>query len=328
MSQAVTCLLRRLAVLSLLVAAPVAAAGCVASTEESDEVGQGEEVTSDEPEATESQTDAVTGTTVLQAADSSCSTTSVNGLSQQIIAEARCLTPDAYTTIPSRPNLTLGSAAYAYLEKPARDKLVAALDANPSTQMTINSMLRTVAQQYLLYRWYQSSRCSISLAATPGNSNHETGLALDVSQYSTWKTALTSRGFTWLGSSDPVHFDYTGTGAVSYKGLDVKAFQRLWNRNNPSDTIATDGLWGPQTETRMKKSPAAGFAIGATCVAAREVPGGQGVDLPDVDLPDVDLPDTTSDVDLPDTTSEAHSATLIKQLRQASEPEICGDHAH
>ena len=38
------------------------------------------------------------------------------------------------------------------------------------TKMTINSMLRTVAQQYLLYHWYQAGQCSISLAATPGTS--------------------------------------------------------------------------------------------------------------------------------------------------------------
>jgi hypothetical protein len=76
-------------------------------------------------------------------------------------------------------------------------------------------------------------------------------LALDVSQYSTWKPILTNYGFKWLGSSDPVHFDYVGAGAVSYKGLDVKAFQRLWNRNHANDKIDTDGVWGPQTEARI-----------------------------------------------------------------------------
>jgi len=79
---------------------------------------------------------------------------------------------------------------------------------------------------------------------------------------------LTNYGFKWLGSSDPWHFDYVGAGAVSYKGLDVKAFQRLWNRNHPGDKIATDGVWGPNTEARMKKAPAGGFATGATCGSA------------------------------------------------------------
>jgi hypothetical protein len=36
-------------------------------------------------------------------------------------------------------------------------------------------MLRTVAQQYLLYTWYQNGQCGIGLAAKLGNSNHETG---------------------------------------------------------------------------------------------------------------------------------------------------------
>ena len=46
--------------------------------------------------------------------------------------------------------------------------------------MSINSAFRTVAQQYLLYAWYKQGRCGIGLAATPGNSNHEQGLAVDI----------------------------------------------------------------------------------------------------------------------------------------------------
>ena len=52
---------------------------------------------------------------------------------------------------------------------------------------------------------------------------------------------------------------------MSHKGLDVKAFQRLWNRNHPEDVISVDGAYGPQTEARMKLSPAAGFPKGAIC---------------------------------------------------------------
>lgn len=131
--------------------------------------------------------------------------------------------------------------------------------------MVVNSMLRTVAQQYLLYRWYQKGTCGISLAATPGNSNHETGLAIDIDNQSTWRSKLSAKGFQWLGASDPVHFDYVGAGAVDHRGLDVLAFQRLWNRNHPEDKIAEDGDWGPATSGRMAKSPAAGFAKGASC---------------------------------------------------------------
>ena len=209
--------------------------------------------------------DGVASGTVFDAAKASCSTASVKGLSAQIIAEANCVNPDAFTEVPKLPNLNAPSYVFLNLEKPARDRLVSVLKANPGTTMTINSALRTVAQQYLLYRWYQTGSCGISLAAKPGRSNHETGLALDVDNYSTWKSKLQNQGFSWLGGSDPVHFDYVGPGAKDHRGLDVKAFQRLWNRNNPNDKIAEDGDWGPNTEARMKKAPAAGFAKGPSC---------------------------------------------------------------
>jgi hypothetical protein len=230
---------------------------------------------SSDPSATEdssSSEDAVSGS-VASAVTNSCSTSSVSGLSKQIIDEARCMSSSTYTSVPDLGNISFGGSVYRYLEKPARDQLVNALKAHSGTSMTVNSMLRTIAQQYLLYTWYKTGRCGIGLAATPGNSNHETGLALDVSQYGTWKGTLQAYGFHWLGSSDPVHFDYAGAGAKSYRGVDVEAFQRLWNRNHPEDKIATDGEWGPQTEARMKKSPAGGFAKGATCSAPADYQG-------------------------------------------------------
>jgi hypothetical protein len=60
-----------------------------------------------------------------------------------------------------------------------------------------------------------------------------------------------------------VHFDHTRSSDI--RGLDVHAFQRLWNRNNPSDRIDEDGDYGPATGARLAKAPAAGFAIGPTC---------------------------------------------------------------
>jgi hypothetical protein len=324
-------LLRRLGLLAVLAVAPTAAAGCIAATDEPDETEGGETAYVD-PEEADTQEQGVTGGSVQQAMESSCSTTSVKGLSQQIIAEAACMNPDAYVQVPQLDNVTFGSAVFRYLEKPARDKLVAALNANPGKTMTINSMLRTVAQQYLLYRWYQTGRCGIGLAAKPGNSNHETGLALDVSQYSSWKTILQNRGFHWLGSSDPVHFDYAGSGAVSYKGLDVKAFQRLWNRNHPEDLIAADGIWGPQTEARMKKAPAGGFEKGAQCAGALEdaedpagappSDGSAGAD----DAAAFEAPWAAEEALLAE--PEIIDTALVEALELEHEGEICSDHAH
>jgi hypothetical protein len=317
-------LLQTLPLLTFLAAAPALATGCVAEADDGTGSDETVETAVNEPEETGTNEGDLAGKNVLEAAGASCSTTAVKGLSLQIIAEARCLNPNAYVEVPALSNVSFGSATFRFLEKPARDKLVAALKSKPGTTMTINSMLRTVAQQYLLYRWYQTGRCSISLAAKPGASNHETGLALDVSQYSTWKTTLQNHGFHWLGSSDAVHFDYAGSGAVSHKGLDVKAFQRLWNRNHPGDTIATDGVWGPNTEARMKKSPSDGFAKGAQCAAAKIIEGYAEDENQRADSYDEPSAADALDLALP----EVMDLELIQELEAAHEEESCSGHEH
>lgn len=202
------------------------------------------------------------------AAASTCSTASVKGLALQIIAEANCLSPGAFVALPSRPNLVAASHVFLYLEAPARDRLVQALDANPSKTMTVNSMLRTLPQQYLLRQWSGDGACGIGLAAPPGASNHETGLAIDVNEPNSWRASLEARGFDWFGPADVVHFDYAGPGAIDQRTIGIRAYQRLWNRNNPNDKIAEDGDYGLATEQRLRKSPAAGFALGASCGAS------------------------------------------------------------
>ncbi len=248
--------------LALAVASVPALAASCAPGSDSDEYIAAE---ADGPEPAGERDDAIGNGSVADAVKGSCETSSVKGLSQQIIAMGQCLKPEAYAEVPKVANVSFGANVFPFLVKPARDKLVEALNAKPNLSMSINSMLRTVAQQYLLYRWYQTGSCGIGLAAKPGNSNHETGLALDINEASTWKSTLQARGFSWYGSNDPVHYDYTGSGAKSFKGLDVQAFQHLWNLNNPGDKISEDGAWGPATEARLKKAPAKGFPIGADC---------------------------------------------------------------
>jgi hypothetical protein len=247
----------------VLPAAAVATVACTVATGGAPE----QELDSAEPEIERGRSALAAGATVADAVKGGCSTALVKGLSEQIVAQMNCLIPNALATLPSRPNLSKSDATFAYLQTPARQALVAALDANPGKSMGLNSMFRTVAQQYLLYTWGQQKKCGIGLAAKPGNSNHESGLALDTSQHATWRTALEARGFKWFGSSDKVHFDYVGSGKVNLKGMDVKAFQMLWNLNNPGDKIGVDGAYGPATAARLAKSPASGFAKGASCAA-------------------------------------------------------------
>jgi hypothetical protein len=203
--------------------------------------------------------------TVQQAAVGSCSTHSVDGLSRQIIAQARCIEPKAFVPLPKRPNLVVGEQVFPYLEPRAREHLVRALDAHPKVTMTINSALRTLAQQYLVWRWAASKTCGVKLATPPGESNHEVGVALDIAEGIKWRPALEAEEFRWLGSADRVHFDFKGRSVAARRATDVLAFQKLWNRNHRADPIAENGEYGPATEERLKKAPSSGFPLGPIC---------------------------------------------------------------
>jgi len=203
--------------------------------------------------------------TVQHAALDSCTTASVDGLSRQIIAQARCIRPNAFVPLPSRPNLVVASQVFPYLELEARDHLLKAIDAHPKAKMTINSALRTVAQQYLVWRWSATKRCGVPLATPPGESNHEVGVALDIAEAASWRQALEAQDFKWLGASDRVHFDYKSSSSAGRTATDVLAFQKLWNKNNPSDKIPEDGRYNPATEQRLKQAPADGFKLGPSC---------------------------------------------------------------
>ena len=206
--------------------------------------------------------------TVGTSIDSGCSTDVVTGLSEQIIAEANCMRPGAFERLPPLENIELDDAVFPYLQRRARDALVAAAGARGRHTLKINSMLRTVAQQYLLYEWYRSGRCGIKLAATPGSSNHEGGLAVDVGEPRRWREILSRHGFRWMGSRDRWHFDFVGRKKnhdEELEGLHIQAFQRLWNRNYPDKPVGEDGAWGDTTERALRRAPAAGFRIGAVC---------------------------------------------------------------
>ena len=109
----------------------------------------------------------------------------------------------------------------------------------------------------------QPGRCGITAAAAVGHSNHEGGRAVDLANYSSRISAMSAHGWAHDVAGDPVHFDHTAS--PDDRGQDTKAFQVLWNKNHPTDQIATDGAYGPQTEARLKQAPATGFAIGPSC---------------------------------------------------------------
>lgn len=124
--------------------------------------------------------------------------------------------------------------------------------------ITINSAFRSSAQQYLLYEWYLKGICGITLAAVPGQSNHESGSAIDTSAYTYWTPILAP--YSWVHTypdTDPVHFDYTKLPTIA--NYNLLAFQRLWNRNNPNNKIDEDGVYGPATADAFYNSPCDGW---------------------------------------------------------------------
>jgi hypothetical protein len=193
-----------------------------------------------------------------------CSLAAVRGLDAQIIDEMNCLVEDALVNFEDLNVSLQGTSPWALLQPQAKEGLRRAIQSR-GRRFDVNSIYRTIAQQYLLYQWYQRGQCGIGIAAQPGRSNHQSGLAVDISDYTGWRSHLEGNGWDWYGSGDVVHFDYEGGGTRDIRGTAIMAFQRLWNRNNPNDRISEDGAYGPQTEARLKRAPLTGFATGANC---------------------------------------------------------------
>lgn len=209
----------------------------------------------------------IEGTPVSSFETTSCSTSDVLALSIQIAQEVDCIQPGQLVPFMESPKIVFaGGAVLPYVSMVARDDLYAAVDAGGGMQLQVTSAFRTVVQQYLLRRWFELSRCGITAAAEPGSSNHESGRALDVSNYSPWIAIMGAHGWSHDIPGDPVHFEHLASPDI--RGADVLAFQRLWNKNAPDDPIAEDGDYGPATEQRVKRAPAEGFGIGASCASS------------------------------------------------------------
>ena len=190
-----------------------------------------------------------------------CSTGVVLGLARQISDELACENPNTLVTFdPSDSIVFTNSAVLPYLEVDARADLLAVAQTGV---LQVNSAFRTVAQQYLLYKWYESGSCGITDAATVGTSNHETGRAIDLQNNAAEVAAMAADSWAHDVPGDVVHFDHNAS--QDLRGQDTLAFQHLWNLNHPDDLIGEDGDYGPQTEARLEQAPATGFAIGPSC---------------------------------------------------------------
>jgi N-acetylmuramoyl-L-alanine amidase len=189
----------------------------------------------------------------LQNVPSGSSTSIANGLSQQLIYQLQLMLPDVFVSFDDL-NVDLLDAAFPYVQAAAKQGLQQAVQ-DRGTKMLVNSCYRTIAQQMLLYNDRFSNPNPV---APPGASNHQTGLAIDIEDPRGWEPFLMRYGWNPL-PGDPPHFDYQGSSTTDIRSNSILAFQKLWNKNNPSDKIGEDGAFGPQTEAALNQTPAQGF---------------------------------------------------------------------
>ena len=126
---------------------------------------------------------------------------------------------------------------------------------------TVNSAGRTVAEQNeLIRRWKVGGKYNrppyLYQPASVEGSNHvrNGGVAVDIQDYNRFKAIAANYGFKWLGSSDPVHFDFVGRpggGSASTSDL-VKAEQNFLNIVQ-GEKLQVDGIRGPATIAAYKR---------------------------------------------------------------------------
>ena len=113
-------------------------------------------------------------------------------------------TPKTITTIKVGGKAVAKPAGHAFL------KMQAAADA-AGVGMALNSGFRTMDEQRYFYNCYKTKRCNNgNLAAKPGYSNHQSGIALDIST-SSWLARNAPRyGFVRTVPSEPWHWEFKG----------------------------------------------------------------------------------------------------------------------
>lgn len=205
--------------------------------------------------------------TVQQFADArSCSTRGLRPLTNQILEVLL-----NSINVPEEPSLVrcddipglrmVGGSTIPMLQPAARASLQRVIELRDRELQLVHAY-RTIAQQYVLKEWVGKCQ-SITAARRPGTSDHEGGLAIDVNEFSVWKNTLVNNGWVWAGMGDRGHFRFAGDNVDRTVITEsVRAFQILWNRNNPNDLIDEDGIYGEeQTAPALRVSPIEGFPI-------------------------------------------------------------------
>lgn len=196
----------------------------------------------------------------------SCSTAGLRPLTNQILEVLldRINTPEETNLLPCDdiPLLNVaGASTIPMLQRAARESLQQVIEQE-DRQLDLIHAYRTIAQQWVLRQW--AGTCDgISQAASPGTSQHEQALAIDIDDNELWRSALIDNGWIWAGPGDRGHFRYAGDDVNPNIILEsVRSFQILWNRNHPDEPIEEDGIYGEQeTGPALRRSPIEGFPI-------------------------------------------------------------------
>lgn len=221
-------------------------------------------ITNDPDEVARGQDTQARGALTIQDVTSAitCSSSVAEKLSLQLIEEMNKIAPNSLASF-AHLNVDLLESVFPFLQPSAVAALERAINKR-GKKLLVNSAYRTIAQQLILFNFGQRGECGIGLVARPGQSNHQSGLALDIEDHGGWKPFLEAEGWRWLGEKDPPHFDFVGGGTKDVRQTAILAFQILWDRHNPGDSINDGGSYGPQTEARLNRSPVDGFGSAAS----------------------------------------------------------------
>jgi len=192
----------------------------------------------------------------------SCSTDGLGPISRQVASRLiesvnSANHPGAVLDITEHVQI-IGPTTLPYLQKSAALALIAAINEFGRQPKLVHA-LRVLPQQYAVSFWYQHRACGIPLAAAPGTSPHERGVAIDLNDWQDWIPVLRRHGWIWRGEADKPHFNFHGPSDPDFGHYGIRAFQELWNRHNPGDLLSEDGGIGPKTLDRLMLSPVTGW---------------------------------------------------------------------
>jgi len=195
---------------------------------------------------------------VEELAKTECSTAKLAPLARQVAQTLLASLPsDEIIGITDHVNI-VGGSTLPYLQRTAGEALIAAINEAGRKPQLVHA-LRTLPQQYMVYYQYIHHLCSIPLAASPGASPHERGIAIDLQDHESWREVLARHNWVWRGHADPPHFNFHGPQNADFGIDEIKAFQQTWNDHNPNDPLKVDGSHGPKTESKLLISPVEGW---------------------------------------------------------------------